>query len=118
MRFLFHHWDHLLRATRYSLKGLRAVWRETAFRQELAVLLFATPLALWLGSSPLERALLIGSWLLVMVIECLNCAVEAITDRVGTERHALSGQAKDAGSAAVFLAILTAISTWLVVLLS
>jgi len=117
-RFLSHHWDHLVRATTYSCKGLRAIWRETAFQQETAVLFLITPLACWLTDAPLERISLIGSWLLVMIVECLNCAIEAITDRVGTERHALSGQAKDAGSAAVFLAVLTAILTWLFVLCS
>jgi len=117
-RFFYHHWDHLVRATIYSCKGLRAVWRETAFRQETAVLLIISPLACWLADSPLERITLIGSWLLVMIVECLNCAIEAITDRVGTERHALSGQAKDAGSAAVFLAVLASILTWLIVLCS
>lgn len=117
-RLLFHHADHLRRATIYSFKGLRAIARETAFRQECVVLFLIVPLALWLGKSNLERAVLIASWLLVMVVECLNCAIEALTDRVGTERHILSGRAKDAGSAAVFLTIITAVSTWLIVLLT
>lgn len=115
-RFFFHQWDHLVRATHYSCKGLRAVWKETAFRQETGVLVVITPLAWWLGDSPTERVILIGSWLLVMIVECLNCGIEAITDRVGTERHALSGQAKDSGSAAVFLSVITAILTWLIML--
>ncbi len=114
--FFHHHLDHIARATRYSLKGLRAAWSETAFRQETLVLLVITPVALIIGASGAERALLIGSWLLVMIVECLNCGIETIVDRVSTERHALSGQAKDVGSAAVFLSVLTAMAVWALVL--
>ena len=111
--------DHLIRATWYSLAGLRAAARhEEAFRQELAVLVIAVPVALWLGKSGIERALLIGSCLLVIVVELVNSAIEAVVDRVGPERNDLAGRAKDLGSAAVFCAIVLAIVVWVCVLLS
>jgi len=70
------------------------------------------PLALWLGQTPVERLLLIGSWLLVMIVEILNTAIEATVDRISEERHTLSGQAKDMGSAAVFLSLVLALLAW------
>lgn len=103
----------LLRATKYSAQGLRHAWRhEAAFRQESALLLVAIPLALWLGRSPVETTLLIGSCVLVIVVELLNSAVEAAVDRVSDERHELSGRAKDMGSAAVFVSLLLAGLVW------
>ncbi len=106
----------LLRAWRalgYSLRGLRAALRhESAFRQELALGLALVPLGLWLGANGVEKALLAGSWLLVLLVELLNSAIEAVVDRVGAERHELSGRAKDMGSAAVLLAILLAVLVW------
>ena len=106
----------LLRAWRalgYSFRGLRAALRhESAFRQELALGLALIPLGLWLGANGVEKALLAGSWLLVLLVELLNSAIEAVVDRVGAERHELSGRAKDMGSAAVLLAILLAILVW------
>ena len=108
---------HLLNATRYSLAGLRAAVRhEEAFRQELLALVIAVPVALWLGNTGIERALLIGSCLLVIVVELVNSAIEAAVDRVGSERHELSGRAKDLGSAAVFCAIVLALVVWILVL--
>ncbi|NIR61852.1 MAG: diacylglycerol kinase [Gammaproteobacteria bacterium] len=105
------------RATRHSLAGLRAAWRhEAAFREELVALALLTPLALYLGDDGVERALLLGSWLLVMVVELLNSAVEAVIDRIGEEPHALAGRAKDLGSAAVLIALLLAVLTWGLVL--
>jgi len=77
------------------------------------LLLFLLPLGWWLGEGPVERLLLIGSWLLVMIVELLNSAVEAVVDRVGPERHELSGRAKDLSSAAVMVALLLAALTWL-----
>lgn len=70
------------------------------------------PLALWLGENAIERALMIGSVLLVLVVELLNSAIEAVVDRIGTERHELSGRAKDQGSAAVFVALVIVVVTW------
>ena len=109
--------DHLIKATGYSLAGLRAAVRyEEAFRQELVVLAVAVPVALWLGNTGVERALLIGSCLLVLVVELVNSAIEAAVDRVGSERHELAGRAKDLGSAAVFCAIVLAVVIWVLVL--
>jgi len=108
----------IVRAFGYSLQGLRAVWRhEAAFRQEVLVAVLLVPLGLWLGTNGVERALLVGSWLLVMIVELLNSAIEAVVDRVGPESHELSGRAKDAGSAAVLVAIALAVLVWALVLL-
>ncbi len=111
--------QRLVNATRYSLKGLQAAFRlEQAFRQEVLVLVFVIPTGLWLGKNGVERALLIASWLLVMVVELINSAIEAVVDRVGLERNELAGKAKDLGSAAVFCAIVLAIALWIVVLVA
>jgi diacylglycerol kinase (ATP) len=105
-------------ALRYSLAGLRAAWRhERAFRQEVAVLIVAVPIAFWFGSSGIERALLIGSWLFVIIVELVNSAIESAVNRIGPERHELAGRAKDLGSASVFCGITLAVVVWLLVLL-
>lgn len=107
----------LLNATGYSWAGLKAAWfNEAAFRQESLLCLVLTPLALWLGESSVERVLLIGSLLLVVIVELLNSSMEAIVDRIGPERHELSGRAKDIGSAAVFVALLNAALVWTILL--
>ncbi len=106
------------RALGYSLAGLRAAWRhESAFRQELLVALIVIPLGLWLGQGGVEKVLLAGSWVLVLIVELLNSAIEAVVDRIGQERHELAGRAKDLGSAAVLLTILLAILIWGLILL-
>lgn len=111
-------WQRLVNATRYSLKGVRACYRyEQAFRQEVWVLLLAVPFGTWLGETGVERALLIGSWFLVLIVELLNSAVEAVVDRVGSEHHRLAGRAKDLGSAAVMGALILAAGTWALILL-
>jgi len=103
----------LVNACFFSMAGFKATWRhEEAFRQEVALLAVTTPLALWLGESSIEKVLLIGSIVLVLLVELLNSAVEAVVDRVGFEHHELSGRAKDIGSAAVMLALLWAAATW------
>lgn len=108
---------HVLSAAGYSFAGLRAALRyESAFRQECALLLLLAPLGLWLGHTGVERALLLGSLLLILVIELINSAVETAIDRISSEHHALSGRAKDLGSAAVFVAIANAGLVWLCVL--
>lgn len=96
----------------YSLSGLRAGWAEPAFRQEAICALVLVPAAFWLGRSWVEVAMLAGSWMLVMVVELLNTAVEAAIDRIGPEWHDLSKRAKDMGSAAVLLALVLAGGTW------
>jgi diacylglycerol kinase (ATP) len=108
----------LINATRYSLSGLaEAARHEDAFRQELILAAVLVPLGLRLGHSGLERALLAGSVLAVLVVELLNSAVEAAVDRISLENHRLAKRAKDMGSAAVMLSIVTAAAVWLLVLL-
>jgi len=105
------------RAAGYSAAGLKAAWRgETAFRQELALCVILAPLGLWLGRDGVERALLLGSLLLVLIVELLNSAIEAAVNRIGAERNELSGLAKDLGSAAVFVALLVVVLVWALVL--
>lgn len=107
----------LIKAGQYSWQGFCAAYQhEEAFRQEVWILLIAIPLALWLGENGLERALLIGSILLLLIVELLNSAIEAVVDRMGSERHELAGRAKDMGSAAVFVATVNALVLWLVML--
>lgn len=108
----------IVRAFGYTFNGLRECYRhEAAFRQEVLAALVLVPLGLWLGGTGVERGLLVGSWLLVLIVELFNSAIEATVDRFGTERHELSGRAKDIGSAAVFVAICLAAVIWLLILL-
>ena len=103
----------LLRATVYSAQGVSHAWRnEAAFRQESVLAVLLVPCALWLGRTPLERALLIGVCLIVLIVELLNTAVEAVVDRHGEEHHELSGAAKDLGSAAVFFSLVLVLVVW------
>lgn len=105
------------RAAGYSLAGLRTVLEnEVAFRQELALFVVLAPLGWWLGQDGVERALLIGSLMLVLIAELLNSAVEAVVNRIGPDRHALSGQAKDIASAAVFVSLVLVVVVWALVL--
>jgi diacylglycerol kinase (ATP) len=107
----------LLKATGYSRDGLVAAFRyETAFRQEIALGFILIPLALWLGNTALERAVLIMVWLLILIAELVNSAIESIVDRIGDEHHELAGRAKDIGSAVVFVALVNATVVWLLVL--
>ena len=105
--------SRILHATGYSLAGLRAGWGETAFRQEAILALVLVPAAFWLGEGWLERAILAGTVLLVMIVELLNTGIETAIDRIGPEWHALSKRAKDMGSAAVLLSLLLCAGTWL-----
>jgi diacylglycerol kinase (ATP) len=111
-------WRRLLNAARYSAAGLAAAWRhEEAFRQECVAALLLVPAGLWLGRSGTEKALLAGSIAMVLVVELLNSAVEAVVDRVSPDHHELAGRAKDMASAAVMLSLATAGLTWVLVLL-
>ncbi|MGQ7248764.1 diacylglycerol kinase [Halomonas sp. V046] len=106
-------WRHLIHSTRYSFKGLKAAFRhESAFRQELCLCLVLVPLAWWIGDTPVEWILLVGSCFVVLIVELLNSAIESVVDRIGTEHHVLSGRAKDIGSAAVMLALTMVVVTW------
>lgn len=110
--------NRIFKATGYSWAGLKAAFKhEAAFRQELLLCLALMPLGIWLGQTAVERALLIGSLLLVLIVELVNSALEAVVDRFGGEQHELSGRAKDIGSAAVFIALLNVIVVWGLVLL-
>ena len=102
----------------FSVAGFKATWtHEEAFRQEVILFILTTPLAIWLGETNIEKLLLIGSMVLVMLVELLNSAVEAVVDRVGFEHHELSGRAKDIGSAAVMMSLAWAAVTWALILL-
>ena len=108
----------LINATRYSLDGFAAAIRhEDAFRQELVLFVLSAPLGLWLGANGVERALLVGSLFLVLIVELLNSAIEAAVDRISLDHHPLAKRAKDIGSAAVMLSLAAAAATWLLVLL-
>lgn len=109
----------LLRATMYSLSGLRdALAREPAFRLEVALTLILIPIAVWLGGNPVERALMIGVLFVVLIVELLNSAIETVVDRFGPGFNDLSKRAKDMGSAAVFVSLLLVAAVWGLVLLS
>jgi diacylglycerol kinase (ATP) len=108
----------LVNAARNSLEGLAAAVRhEAAFRQELLLVALLVPLGLWLGEDGISRALLVGSLLLLLVVELLNSAIEAVVDRVSLEHHDLAKRAKDYGSAAVMIALAATALVWLLLLL-
>jgi diacylglycerol kinase (ATP) len=103
----------IINATGYSMKGLKSAWlNEAAFRQELVLILLLMPLAFWVGGDLNQILLLIAVSWLVVIVEVLNSAVEAVVDRIGSEHHELSGRAKDLGSAAVFLALALNVVVW------
>ena len=101
----------------YSLDGLQAAWRqEHALRQDLVVVIIGSAIALMLPVSAFEKLMMIAVLVLMLIVELLNSAIEAVVDRVSLERHALSKNAKDFGSAAVLLTFLLAVATWAVIL--
>ena len=107
------------KAFEFTYLGLKATYKhEEAFRQEVFVLLAAIPLALLFADSNIEIALMIGSIMLLLIVELINSAIEAVVDRFGGEIHELSGRAKDMGSAAVFLTMLNAIMVWVLLLIN
>ena len=102
----------------YSFAGLSAAFRhESAFRQEVLLALVLLPLALWLESGAIARALLVGSVMLVLIVELVNSAIEAVVDRISLEKHDLAKRAKDIGSAAVLLSLVNLVMVWGLVLL-
>ena len=108
----------LWRATRVGVRALTwAVREEEALRLELRSLVVLLPLGIWLGRSGVERAVLCVSVLLVLIVELLNTGLEVAVDRIGTEHHALSGLAKDLGSAAVMIALIAAALSWALILI-
>lgn len=105
-------------ALHYSLDGLKAAYRhEDAFRQEAWLALILIPAAFFMPASGTGKALMVGSVLLVLIVELLNSAVEAVVDRVSLERHLLAKRAKDIGSAAVLISLLNVLAVWVLVLL-
>ncbi|GGY74804.1 diacylglycerol kinase [Pseudoduganella plicata] len=107
----------ILSAFFYSVDGLKSAWRhEHAFRQELMLFVAGAVVALALPVSPFQKLALMGVLALVLIVELINSAIEAVVDRISLERHPLSKNAKDFGSAAVLLSCLLAGATWLVVL--
>ena len=109
---------HIKNAFKYTVAGLEAAWKnELAFRVEAVVAIIMAPLGLWLGRSAVEQALLIASILLILLTELLNSALEAVVDRIGSQRHELSKRAKDMGSAAAFISMIMAALVWIVIAL-
>jgi diacylglycerol kinase (ATP) len=103
----------LWQASRYSMQGLAsAVEHEFAFRLEIFISAIAIPVALYFGRSGTDKALLVGSLLLVFMVELMNSAIEAVVDRISLKPHVLAGRAKDLGSAAVFVACINVVVTW------
>lgn len=112
-------WARLIRAAKVSYWGLGwALREEEAFRIEAALCMLMAPVALWLGQGGVEKALLLLSLVVVLITELLNTAVEVVVDRIGPERHELSGRAKDLGSAAVHLSLLQVPLVWGLILFS
>lgn len=106
--------ERIVHATGYSIAGLSAAWRhESAFRQECVLAIVMLPAAWWVGRNWIEIALLAGSVMMVLIVELLNSAIETVVDRVSPDLHPLSKRAKDIGSAAVMLALLTCTALWL-----
>lgn len=104
-------------AAGYSLRGLSAAFKnEAAFRQELALVVILTPVAFYVGQSNIERTILMASLLLVLIVELLNSAIEAVVDRISDEHHELSGRAKDIGSAAVFVSLANVVVVWAIII--
>lgn len=107
----------IIKAMQFSAQGFSATYRhEEAFRQEVWLSVILLPTGLIVGDTAVEKALLVGSVLVLLLVEILNSALEAVVDRFGQELHELSGRAKDMGSAAVFLAIVNLVTTWLLLL--
>jgi diacylglycerol kinase (ATP) len=107
----------VLKATIWSIQGLRSAWlHESSFRLEVYLFLVLGPLGWLLGANGVERALLIGSCLLVMAMELMNSSMEAVIERYGAEHHELAGRAKDMGSAAVFVLMMNVVLVWALIL--
>ena len=105
--------ERIIDAAGYSIKGLRFAWKnEAAFRQESLLALALIPAACWIGGNAVQKALLIGSCLIVLIVELLNTGIEAVVDRISDEYHTLAGSAKDLGSAAVFISLVQVVAVW------
>lgn len=103
----------IIKAAGNSVMGLKAAFKnEAAFRQELILIFILAPIGYWLGDDATEKTLLIAALILVLIVELINSAIESTVDRISSERHALSGRAKDIASAAVFLSLLNVVIVW------
>lgn len=112
-----HGIKRIFRATGFSMQGLKLAWRsEAAFRQELILAIIMLPIALLIDVPTVERILLVMTLLIVLIVELLNSAIEAVVDRIGHEIHPLSGQAKDIASAAVLISLALCSITWLMII--
>ena len=112
-------WDRLVAAAHNSKAGFQDVWKgDEAFRIEIIVLLISIPVAFWVAPNLFATAVLIAAVLLVVIVEVLNSAIEAVVDRIGPERHELSRMAKDLGSLAVLLATILAGILWTAMLIT
>ena len=112
-----HSLARIFRATGYSWQGLRAAWRhEAAFREEIYLSVILIPLGLYVGDDGVQKAMLVASVVLVLVVEMLNSAIEACVDRFGNEHHELAGRAKDMASTAVAFALGLVVIVWVLVL--
>lgn len=110
--------ERILKAAKWSMQGIGAAWlHESSFRLEVYLVAIMAPLAIWLGNTGVERALMIGSLLLVLSMELANSAIEAVIERYGPEFHKLAGRAKDMGSAAVFVLLVNVVVVWACILL-
>ncbi|MCP4078150.1 MAG: diacylglycerol kinase [Gammaproteobacteria bacterium] len=108
----------IVKATKFSWQGFKAAYKnEEAFRQEFYLAIVLIPVGLYIGQGGVEKALLVGSVVLLLLVEILNSAIEAVVDRFGGEMHELSGRAKDMGSSAVFLAVVYLVVVWSLILL-
>ena len=107
----------LKKATNYSLSGLLSAWKhESAFRTECVLTIIMIPAGLWIGNTLIQRLLLVTSCLVVLTVELLNSAIEAIVDRIGREFDPMSKKAKDMGSAAVFVSLIITLIIWLAII--
>jgi diacylglycerol kinase (ATP) len=107
---------HIIEALGYTAAGFKAAYKnEEAIRQEVVVFSILIPVAFWVGKSPAEIVLLVGCCLIVFAAEIMNAAIEAVVDRIGLERHELSGRAKDLASASVYVTWANLVMTWLVI---
>jgi len=107
----------LLKATGFSLMGLKAAWQsEAAFRLEVILFAVLAPTGIWLGHTGLERAALVGSLFIVLIAELLNCGLETAIERISGDLHPLSKKTKDVGSAAVFVSLVNAVVAWALIL--
>ena len=103
----------MLKAAKWSIQGLAAAWlHESSFRLEVYLFVLLAPLACWLGETPVERVLMVGSMLMVLSVELLNSSIEALIERYGPEFHELAGRAHVLGPAAVFVLMLNVLLTW------